>query len=125
DWLRRTAGDGIEPDSTRRSTLQVGQHSVDRVGFSGRFVVSIAKHSGEAESSAAWISRRLLDPIECDLDNLLRSDVDSPIVFVGLQLLEPIRLPFQYVISQSFEGLAQHHEAARRSELAGDVAGTE
>ena len=73
------------PRDTARQCASVGgagqtAYVVDRVGLVGGLVVAVADHPREAQRQAAGVAARALQPVEGDLDDLLRADVDDPVV---------------------------------------------
>src|ERR1700753_1144640 len=75
------------------------------VGFRRRLVRAVAQHAREAQGDAARVARAALHAVEGDLDDLLRADVDGPVVAALLEFQEPRGLPGQQLVGEALEGL--------------------
>src|SRR5262249_58058320 len=64
-----------------------------------------------SEGNSARVTRALLDVVEGDLHHQLGTDVDRVGVTRDLELEQSSGLPGEHRIGQSFERLAEHHEA--------------
>lgn len=82
-----------------------GAYCIDRVGFLGPFVVAVPDDTSEPKGNAAGVTGRALHAVKGNLYNLFRANVDSPVVLVDLEFLEPLRLPIKSPIVKTFKSL--------------------
>ncbi len=87
-------------------------HGLDCVCVSGLFVVPKPGYAREAESKARFILRAGLDLIEQHFDDDLRLYEDGATVTTGLQRQQTLRHLLEFLVSQTFEGLAHLNEGA-------------
>jgi transcriptional regulator with XRE-family HTH domain len=68
-------------------------HGVDGVGFGGGLVFSVAQHASEPQREPARIPRAALHPVEGDLHDQFRPDINGVRVASLLQGEQPCGLP--------------------------------
>src|SRR4051794_31433107 len=84
----------------------------ERVGLGRRLVAAVPLDAREPQREPPGILRALLNFVERDLGDDLRSQVHGVAVARDLELEEPLRLPREHLVGEPLERLAEHHEAA-------------
>ena len=92
------------------AAIEVRANGLQRIRFGSRFVLSIALHTRETQRKTGRIARRFLDVTECNLDDHLRAHIDGPLITMVLEREQLLGLPYQHVVRESLEGLAEHHK---------------
>src|SRR6185503_17714956 len=80
--------------------------------FVGELVGPVALDARKAQRHAAGILGATLHVVERDLDHQLGAHIHGPLVAPDLARQQLARLPFEDLVGQPLEGLAEHDEAA-------------
>src|SRR4051812_44516292 len=86
-------------------------NGLEGIGLRGVLVRAVTFHACKAQREAALVTGADLDLVERYLDHQLGFDVNGVTITSDLELQQLRGLPFEHLVGESLEGLAEHRVA--------------